>query len=408
MAAGASSRLFPLAQDTHKSMISLCGKPLLLWTLSALKRAGIQDVIVVASPQDKKLQKLLANYHGLKIKKVLQEKPLGMGDALLSAKRYLKEEFLLVYGNQIDVGEFTSELNKSGKGLLLVDKTDEPWEYGMLEFRGKHALGIIEKPKKGNEPSNIRASGLYSLNQDFIRVLEKTRQKEYQFETALDTYMRQASVEVVQAKRKVLQLKYPWHLFELRDWLLEKLPQRVTKTQIAKTATVSGKVIMEEGARVFDYALVQGPVYIGRDAVVGAYSILRQGSILEEKAEIQRFVDCARSIIGPDSQVHTGFVGDSILGSGVRIGAGLVTANRRIDRENIKVRVQGAWVNTKRSYMGALIGDRVGVGVNVTVMPGVVIGADSSIGPNSVVMENVGANSLFFTDYKKIARVKNG
>lgn len=406
LAAGESSRFFPFLKDTHKSTISVCGKPLISWTLEALASAEIKEAVVVISPRDDRMRKFLGQIKKPKIQIIEQPKPLGMGNALLSAKKLLSEKFIVLFPYMVNADKLIKPLTKRtlSDAALLVDKTKEPWRYGIITLKGTRAVSIVEKPAKGREPSNIKAAGVYLLTREYIEILESTPVEDFQFETALAEFMKKRRVKAVWANESVMTLKYPWDLLKIKDYLLEVLPAKKAKSaKIAKTATVQGKVIIEEDARVYDYALIQGPVYIGRSAVVGAYSILRDYSSLEEKAEIQRFVDCTRSIIGPDSQVHTGFVGDSILGSGVRVGAGFVSANRRIDRNEVEVEAQGERISTRKSYMGAFIGDGVNMGVNVTLMPGVVVGSGAIIGPDSAVMENVPPDTLFYTDYKKSA-----
>lgn len=409
LAAGASSRFFPFSKNTHKASLTLCGKSIISWTIEALKKSAVSEVVVVVSPEDKALQEILKSFKGFKITQVYQREPKGMGHALLCAKKHLEESFLVLFPYHIDAEKIIPKFKKKFAGVdgvVLASRTAEPWKYGILKLKGSRAVGIVEKPAKGSEPSRTKICGFYLLKKTFVNVLERTRESEYQFEEALSSYMQEGKVEIVRSSSDIT-LKHPWDLFKIRDYLLARLSAKRAKTaKVAKTATIEGKVILEEGAQVHDYALVQGPCYIGKNAVVGAYSILRDNSVLEEGAEIQRYVDCARSILGPDSQIHSGFVGDSILGSGVRIGAGFVTANRRIDRANIEVEVRGEKVPTENSYLGALIGDNVRTGVNVTLMPGVVVGPGAVIGPNSVVFKNVPEKTLFYVDYKKTAVVK--
>lgn len=379
------------------------------WTLLSLKKTGIKNVVVVINSGDQLTQDFLTSFKELKIKIAIQKEARGMGDAVLSAEPHLEDSFVVLFPYMVNADKLVAPLleKASAGAVLLVDETQEPWKYGILTVEKNRATGIIEKPPRGKETSRIKASGVYLLNKEYIKILESTPEAEYNFEDALNRYMKKARVETVSAPEPVMSLKYPWDLFRIRDYLLEKLPEKRAKTaKIAKSATLKGKVIIEDGAQIFDYATVQGPVYIGRNAVVGAYSILRDHSDLEEKAEIQRYVDCARSIIGPDSQIHTGFVGDSILGTGIRVGAGLTVANRRVDRASVEVEVEGEMVDTGRSYMGVLMGDDVKVGVNATFMPGIAVGAGSMIGPESFVMKNVEAGTLFYTDYKKAATVK--
>lgn len=410
LAAGKSSRFYPF-NNTHKSMFSVCGKPILGWTLDGLKKIGSKEVIVVVSRDDKEIQDYLEDYRGLNLTVIYQEKPLGMGDALLSAKDNLGKEFIVGFPHMVNPKTFETLIRKRSSkyaASILADETKEPWKYGMLLLEGKNkAIGIVEKPSRRNEPSKIRAAGIYLLNKNFIRALENTSIEEYNFEVALDRFMKEEETEAIMSEEKVFPLKYPWDIFEIRDYILENMLETRAKTsQISSSATLRGKVILEEGSKISDYALVEGPVYVGREAVVGAYSILRDRSVLEVGAEIQRYADCTRSIFSADSHLHSGFVGDSIVGKSVRIGAGFITANRRLDRADINVVVNDKKVATGRSYFGVLIGESARMGINVSTMPGVVIGLKAKVGPGTIVARNVEDNTLMYSKQSVEVRKK--
>lgn len=410
LAAGISSRFFPFNTETHKSLVKICGKPVIGWTLDGLKKLKANNVLVVISKKDSAMKSYLDSYKGIDLKIVYQEKALGMGDALLSVKDSLEDSFILGFPHFVNENVFkqVSEVGsgKSGVGLL-VDQTEEPWKYGILTLdRGGEAIGIIEKPEKGSEPSNIRAAGCYLLTKEFIKFLEQTPLSEYQFESALDKFMKSNKVSTIKADEPVMPLKYPWDIVAIKDYILEKLPEaRSTKAKISDTAVVRGKVIIEEGAKVLDFALVDGPCYIGKNAVVGSYCILRDKSVLGEGTELERYADCTRSIVGSGTHIHSGFIGDSIIGEGARIGAGFITANRRIDRDNVKVEVKSEKVSTGNSRIGVLMGDFVKTGINVSTMPGVAIGQRSIIGPMTAVMENVPEKTLLYTKQDKRTKI---
>ncbi len=409
LAAGASSRFYPFNQDTHKSMFSICGKPVIGWTLEGLKKINTDEIIIVISKKDKNIKEYLNSFKGLNIKLAYQEESLGMGDALLSAKKFLRDEFIVGFPHFVNpkIFEMLFKNMKNGKPAILADETQEPWKYGILKVKENKAFGIIEKPKKGTEPSRIRASGVYFLNKNFLNILESMGKSEYNFEEALDKFMKVEEVEIILTQPIIIPLKYPWDIFSIKDYLLENIPEKRAKSaQIFPTATLRGKVILEDGAKVFDYATIEGPVYIGKDAVIGAYCTLRDHSVLEEGAEIQRYADCTRSIFEDNSHLHSGFVGDSIIGKSVRLGSNFIVANRRIDRKDIEIKIKDERISTFKSYLGVLIGDSVRTGINVATMPGVIIGANSVIGPDTTVMNNIEPDTLAYTEHKQIIKTK--
>jgi bifunctional UDP-N-acetylglucosamine pyrophosphorylase/glucosamine-1-phosphate N-acetyltransferase len=90
---------------------------------------------------------------------------------------------------------------------------------------------------------------------------------------------------------------------------------------------------------------------------------------------------------------HLSYVGDSIIGKNCNLGAGTITANIRFDSKPIKSRIKGVQVDSGRKKLGAVLGDNVNTGINVSLFPGIKIGPDSWIGPGVTVMQDVGNGS---------------
>jgi len=90
---------------------------------------------------------------------------------------------------------------------------------------------------------------------------------------------------------------------------------------------------------------------------------------------------------------HLSYVGDSIVGAGCSLGAGTITANLRFDDQPIISMVKGRRVDTGRRKLGAIIGDNVRTGINVSLLPGVKIGSGAWIGPGVTVSRDVVAGA---------------
>jgi len=102
LAAGKSSRFWPLSKERHKSTIKVFGKPIILWTIESLMNAGIRKFVIVQSPS-KDVEKCLESYEiNADVKFVTQEKPLGMGDAVEKARECVDDYFLVLNPNHFD------------------------------------------------------------------------------------------------------------------------------------------------------------------------------------------------------------------------------------------------------------------------------------------------------------------
>ena len=362
LAAGQSSRFWPL-NSKHKSLIKIMGRSLIWYTVQGLKRAGIKEIIIIQSSEQEIRKELEeSKLQGLKISYVIQKKPLGMGNALWQLRNLLKGKFLVLDVGRVDVAEIIKGVKPKFKTVLFGRETNNPQLFGMAKLKGDRILEIIEKPKKGKEPSNIKIVGVYLLEQKFFEAYNKVKKHQYDFEDALSAYMKKNDVKMVilgKTKQGIHSLKYPWHLFDIERYLFDKyLKPRISRsTRIAKDVTIKGKVYIGKNVQIFENAVIKGPCYIGDNSIIGNNSIVREYSNLENNALVGALAEVARCILQEDVHIHSGYFGDSIFGRGCRVGAGTITANVRLDRKKIKTVVKGKKIETNLKSLGVIIGE---------------------------------------------------
>ncbi|MDD6058391.1 MAG: UDP-N-acetylglucosamine pyrophosphorylase [Clostridiales bacterium] len=195
------------------------------------------------------------------------------------------------------------------------------------------------------------------------------------------------------AKDVFAGLTYPWEALEkISDFIrtfgptLDKTryEQRgeeiwVAKTaRIAETAFLNGPLIVDEDAEIRHCAFVRGSAIVGRGAVVGNSTELKN-VILFNAVQVP----------------HYNYVGDSILGYKSHMGAGAITSNVKADKTLVEVKEGTNKIKTGRKKFGAMLGDCVEVGCNCVLNPGTVIGRDSNIYPLSMVRGVIPENSIY-------------
>jgi len=410
LAAGESSRFWPLNQR-HKSLLKIMGKPLIWYTIEYLKWVGTDDLVIIQGPKGD-VEEELKNYNlGLNTHYVIQETPKGMGDAIFQAKDFLKEQFFVSNAERIDGGRYAEFLfgkqKSSGVNLVLFGiQTDKPWLFGIADLDGDKVKNIIEKPEKGKEPSNIRVIGTYLLPKNFLDYYKRVAEHQYAFEDALSLYMKENDVRLVTTQMEVPSSKYPWDLFRTNKLLMDKFLRTEIKksAQISKNVVIEGNVYIGENTKIFEGAVIKGPCYIGDNCIVGNNTLIREYSNLENNVLIGALTEVTRSIFQEDVHIHSGYVGDSILGKGCRLGAGNITANVRIDRGEIKSVVKGEKIGTGLDSLGCIMGENTKSGIHCSLMPGVLIGCDCLIGPNSLIFGNIEDNTNFYTEFKGIKK----
>jgi len=412
LAAGESSRMHPLSNGMHKSMVKLLGKPLLEHTLEKLKSKNITDIIIVVG-KNNNIQSYFGSGEkiGVSIKYVVQEKPEGAGNALLLSRNHLKGDFLLMNSYHVDIDKFIDQLievkTSENEGVLLVKQKSDAWNYGVVDIDGQKVKGIVEKPEKGKNLSNLCIVGIYLLSELFIKTLEKTPAKHYQLEEALDSFVKDHNVCFVETNEETIALKYPWDLFGIKNYLLANIKKHIADSaKIASSAQLIGSVHVEDGAEILENAVIKGPCYIGKNAFVGTNSILRDSVDLEENSVVGANMEIKNTLVSEGSKTHSGFIGDSIVGKNCRIGAGFNSANVRIDRKTVKTTVKGEKVDTGFKSFGIVIGDNTRIGIKSSTMPGVIIGENVVVGSGTMVMNNIEDGVKYYTKFQEVVTKK--
>jgi len=186
---------------------------------------------------------------------------------------------------------------------------------------------------------------------------------------------------------------YPWEVLpHIHDFIIQlgnQLPQSeyveieeniwVSKSaKIAPTACLNGPLIVDEDAEIRHCAFVRGNAIVGKGAVVGNSTELKN-VVLFNKVQVP----------------HYNYVGDSVLGYKAHMGAGSITSNVKSDKTLVVIKGNGEHIETGLKKVGAMLGDQVEVGCNSVLNPGTVIGKNSNIYPTSCVRGVIPENSIF-------------
>lgn len=176
----------------------------------------------------------------------------------------------------------------------------------------------------------------------------------------------------------------PWELLdEPLDQILAGLPSSDIQGQISPEVHLSGdRIVICPGARIHPTAVIEGPIYIGRDVEIRPGAYLRGGIWIGDRCVVGANTEIKRAILLPHAKApHLNYVGDSILGADVNLGAGTVLSNFRHDGGRIRIPRDGDRIDTGRRKLGAILGDGVLTGCNSVLHPGTVVGQGTQIYP---------------------------
>jgi UDP-N-acetylglucosamine diphosphorylase/glucosamine-1-phosphate N-acetyltransferase len=406
LAAGEGVRLMPITATRPKHLIKVGGKPILQFCLEAVKKAGIDEVIIVTHYMSESISKYFGDgkAFGLHLSYVEQKALLGTGNAASVAEPYVDGDFVLVYGDllfgQDAVKDVLSKF-KSGKtaAVMGVVPVDNPENYGIIELDKENRVKrIVEKPTAGKTPSNLANAGVYVFTKQVFDILKKTKAStrgEWELTDAITMIASEGKTVLAAelSKDNWFDVGRPWDLLDANVWALKRMEHRVLGT-IEQGAHLIGPVSVAESARIRSGAYIEGPAFIDEGADVGPNCYIRPCTSLGKKVRVGNAVEIKNSIIMDGSHVgHLSYVGDSVLCEKCNLGAGTVTANLRLDDGQIKMMIKDKVVNTGRRKLGAILGDNVKTGIKSLFMPGVKVGVNSWVGPNYMVEKDLPANS---------------
>ena len=193
------------------------------------------------------------------------------------------------------------------------------------------------------------------------------------------------SAEVV-TEADCFRIQYPWNLLEINEEILDVMDESYFLGEVSPLAEINGYVHLGAGSRILPGVVIEGNVVIGENCSIGPNAYIRGNTSIGDFCEIGNAVEVKNSILYPYVKAkHLSYIGDSLIGSHVTLGAGTITVNHRHDGRNHCSTVGKDLIDTGRVKFGAVLGDGVRTGVNTCIYPGRKIGAGRMTSPNTVV-----------------------
>ncbi len=381
LAAGEGTHLSPFSETRPISMIGVAGRSMLDNTFGLLKSAGINDIfIVVGHKKDKLIERLQQQDHNvLNLHYVEQKRKLGIGHAVMQVKNKISpgEYFLLLYGDTLTAENIFSKVQQSFHSFkcpvasICLPPSNQMFGNVFLNAR-MEITKIVEKPK-GNNLGNYVLSGVFILPASFFKLLESSGNS---MEKALKKVVAGEGLRASMWEDDWLDVVYPWEILTANKMIMDSWQE----SSIAKTATLEANVTLQgivhikAGAIIKSGAVLEGPCCIGEGSYIGNNSLIRSYTSVGKNCSVGSGVELKNCVVMDNSQTaRLSFVGDSVLGENVDMGAGCMTVNRTVDWKPISVKNGKRPMGTGMKKLGAFLGDGVVVGAGNTLQPGTVV-----------------------------------
>jgi bifunctional UDP-N-acetylglucosamine pyrophosphorylase/glucosamine-1-phosphate N-acetyltransferase len=383
LAAGEGKRMRPLTASRPKVMLPVANRPILEHLIAAAVRAGFTRFVLVIGYGEREIRDHFGDGSalGCRIRYVTQRKQLGTGDAVRACAGLVSGPFLLMNGDMIVGAEDIAAIAAMDGPVMGIYRTDHPQDFGVVTCEDGYITGLEEKSPEPR--SDLINAGVYRFDEEIFGLIDRigvSSRGEYELTDALTEYVRERRLR----SRMLdvwLDMGYPWDLLDANSRLLLSLAPLV-EGDVEEGVVMKGAVSIGKGTVVMSGTYIEGPCVIGRGCKIGPHAYLRPATAIGDRCHIGHSSEIKNSIVLPDTKIpHFNYIGDSVIGSLCNFGAGSKVANLRNDGATVKV----AGRNTGRRKLGAIVGDRVSLGINCSVNVGTVIGPDVKIAPHSFV-----------------------
>ena len=391
LVAGKSTRTYPLTLTRPKPLLPVANKTIVEHILEELKGL-VEEVVLLVGYRKEMIEDYIGSeWQGIKISYCEQKEQLGTGHAVLQTEPFIKDRFVVLNGDDIYARQDIKALMKYEYGAL-VRWEEDPSLYGVYKVDDKNrVLNLVEKPKEFI--GNLTNVGAYVFDKSIFEFIKKTplsERGEIEITSSILMFSKQKTFYTHMLQGFWLSNGYPWELLDTQEFFLKQQTESRISGIVEKNAQLNGIVSVGEGTQIKSGAYLEGPVVIGKNCRIGPNCFIRENTAIGDNCRVGQGVEIKNSIVMNDTNIcHLSYVGDSVIGENVNLGAGFTVANVRHDKKNVFSSIKANLVDTGLQKFGTVIADGVKTGINTSVYPGRKIWPELQTKVGEIVLKDI-------------------
>jgi glucose-1-phosphate thymidylyltransferase len=325
LAGGAGTRLRPITHTSAKQLVPVANKPILFYGLEQIRDAGITDIGIIVGDTAAEIEEAVGDGTALGIKPtyILQDAPLGLAHAVLTAEDFLDDDdFVMFLGDNLIEGGITHVVEAFEEhrpaAQILLKKVPDPERFGVADLNDDGSIRqLLEKPK--NPPSDLALVGVYMFTPAILEAakrIEPSGRGELEITDAIQWLIDDGqTVRASMVEGWWLDTGKKDELLDANRIVLGTM-KRQLDGKVDDDSTVSGEVALGAGSEIVN-STVRGPVAIGPntrivDSYVGPFTSIASGCLLEN-TEVEYSVILDRCTVTDIPRIEGSLLGRDVV-----------------------------------------------------------------------------------------------
>ncbi len=391
IAAGEGSRMRPLTDTIPKPLLRICGKTIIEHNIEGITELFESIFMIVKYRSDDFRTYFWDSYQWKSISYIEQWGDInGTWAAILALEDKLNWEFIVLSWDDLYEKDDIIALMSTPWYATLCKAVERPSDFGIF------VIGSDGKPENIVEkPTDISLGNLANIgNHKFdtaifwdLKKLPLSPRGELEITDLISQYISEMKYSIVEAKGRWITIGYPWDILKADDAIIWSYSETINMWWIIEDGVIiKGNIYIEEWVILKSGTYIEGNVYFWKWSIVWPHAYIRGNTSIGAMSKIGAFVECKNTYIADHSSIaHLSYIGDSIIGNHVNVGAGSKVANLRHDHKVIRAMSKWVLIDTGRMKLGMIVGDHVRLGANTTIYPGRTLPTSSSTLPGEII-----------------------